>query len=511
MLRLLRYATAALVAAWVFPSFSQTETFGLDAGEHAVGFQLIEEQDASRVVSGGVRGATHPRPIRAYVWYPATAARREQSLRFGRYAALANDDIWPAEIAGELRERLKFANGPLARSLSAASFEALLARPMRAVENAPPLEGPFPLLVVGLGLYYESPVAFAALAEYLAGRGFVVATAPLVGTHIAVVRLTVPDLETQIRDLEFVIALARQLPFVDAERLGVIGFDQGGMAGVVLTMRNRDVDAFVSLDSGIQYPHPSGLPRSSPHYDALALRVPWLHAAVQRNEQAPEGNATSLYDEAVYSNRYWLRVEGLGHADFTSYALVEERAEVVGYWEAVTPQRTARHRAIAEYVRHFFAEQLAASDVSTALLDQALRQPRPETGITLEHRAAARAPIGYDEFVQQVIGGRTAEALAALRSLAAISPEDPLLSEQSLGRLCISLLYTWDLAQQALPLIEFSLELYPSSGGGKSLLAETHIALKNYPAAIAAYEDLVAQFPGEASLAARLEWLRSRR
>jgi dienelactone hydrolase len=511
MLRLMSYVMAALVAASLLPARAQVgvEPFGLDAGEHAVGFQLIEEQDRSRVVSGGVRGATHPRPVRVYLWYPAQAPRGAPRLRFGHYAALADGDVWPAEIAGELRARLKYANGPLARSLSRAAFDALLARPMRAVENAAPADGPFPLLVIGLGLYYESPIAFAALAEYLAGRGFVVATAPLVGAHTAIARVVVPDLETQIRDLEFVIARARQSSFVDAERLGVLGFDQGGMAGLVLTMRNRDVDAFVSLDAGIQYPHPSGLPRSAPDYAALALRVPWLHAS--RSDEPPAADQPSLFDEAVHSDRYWLRVAPLGHADFTSYALVEGRGEVVGYWGAVTPARAAAHRVVADYVRHFFSSHLNADAVSTALLDQALRGTAPDSGLTLEYRAATQAPIGYDELVQELVSGRTDEAIAALRSLAASSPDDALLSESSLGRLSISLLYSWNLPQQALPLVEFSLELYPSSGGAKGLLAETHIALRNYPAAIAVYEDLVAQFPGEASLVSRLEWLRGLR
>jgi len=247
-------------------------------------------------------------------------------MQFGRYAQLATDDVWPEDIAPGLRQRLQFANGPLARSLSKTSYSALLARPVRAVENAAPLAGPFPLIVIGLGLYYESPITFATTAEYLAGRGFVVATAPLVGTRTALVRLDVTDLETQMRDLELVIARARQFSFVDAERLGVLGFDQGGMAGVVLAMRNRDVDAFVSLDSGIQYPHASRLPRSSPHYDPLALRVPWLHAASRADGPPRADGGQSLFDQAVHSERYWLRIQDLGHADFTSYALVEAEA-----------------------------------------------------------------------------------------------------------------------------------------------------------------------------------------
>ena len=46
----------------------------------------------------------------------------------------------------------------LARSLDPERFEALLQRPVVAIEKAEALEGPFPLVVIGQGLYYESPV-----------------------------------------------------------------------------------------------------------------------------------------------------------------------------------------------------------------------------------------------------------------------------------------------------------------------------------------------------------------
>jgi len=512
VLRFMRLLASVLVASAGFSVAAQSAgaVFGLEAGEHAVGFQLLEDQDGSRAVTGGARGAAHPRPIRTYLWYPAEAARNPRTMSFGRYAELADDDIWPEQIAGELRDRLKYANGPVARSLPEARFAELLERPMRAVENAAPLRGPFPLIVIGLGLYYESPITFSTTAEYLAGRGFVVATAPLVGAHISIVKLDVQDLETQIRDLELVIARARQFPFVDSERLGVIGFDQGGMAGVVLAMRNRDVDAYVSLDSGIQYPHPSGLPRSSPHYDPLALRVPWLHAA-GRADQPRSPEAKSLFDEAAHSDRYWLRVGALGHADFTSYALVEGRGEVAGYWAAVTPDRVATHRIVVDYVRHFFAAYLSSSDVSMTLLDQALRAPLPDAGMTLAHRAPVAAPIGYDELVRKVIEGKADEAVVELRTLAATATAHPMLSEFNLGRLCVSLLQTWELAEQTLPLVEYMLELYPTSVNGRVLLGEAQTALENYPAAIAVYEQLLTQFPGEPQITSRLEQLRNRR
>ena len=215
-------------------------------------------------------------------------------MRFRRYAALADEDIWPAEIAGNLRDKLAYSRRPLARSLGPAGFEALLQRPVLAAENAEPLDGPFPLIVIGQGWLIEPAISLAALGEYLAGRGFVVATAPLVGTNSPLARVEALDLENEVRDLEFVIARSRQLSFVSQDKLGVIGTDMGGMAGLLLTMRNRDVDAFVCLASGILYEHPSGLPRSSPGYDPLALRVPWLHITPTIAATPPPGSQIAI-------------------------------------------------------------------------------------------------------------------------------------------------------------------------------------------------------------------------
>ncbi len=248
-------------------------------------------------------------------------------MHFGRYAALADEDIWPVEIAGNLREELKYSRRALARSLAPESFEALLQQPVLAIENADALEGSFPMIVIGQGLYYESPVALAALGEDLAGRGFVVATSPLVGANSPFVRIDVQDLETQVRDLEFVIAQARRVSFVSQEKLGVFGFDMGGMAGLILAMRNADVDAFVSVDSGILWEHPSGVPAASPHYDPSALRIPWLHGTRRlAATRPPDSQRESLFETALHAERYLLLTDGMGHVDFTSYALIEGRS-----------------------------------------------------------------------------------------------------------------------------------------------------------------------------------------
>jgi dienelactone hydrolase len=430
-------------------------------------------------------------------------------MRFGRYAALADDDVWPAEISGRSRDVLKFSRGPLARSLDPAAFEALLQRPMLAAENPSPASGRFPLIVIGQGVYYESPIASAALGEFLAGRGFVVVTTPLVGTNSTVARVDAQDLETETRDLEFAIARARLLPFVSGDRLGVLGFDMGGMAGALLTMRNRGVDAFASLDSGIFYPHPSGLPQASPSYDPAALRVPWLHATQVAAMERPQGpNVKSLFDTANASNRYLLITNDMTHVDFTTYALISGRRAVPGYWGDPAPDRARRQSIVADYLIHFFDAFLRADAASVAWLDRDPKIAFPDAQMTLEHRAATPSSISYDELVREIIRGNAEAAIGRLRAVDEVEAGRAALDQVHLERLAVSLVYTWGLAKETLPLLAFTFEHYPASVQARIMLIETNVQLGNYAAAIEILNAVLQQNPRSPGARARLDEIR---
>jgi hypothetical protein len=270
---------AVLGSAGITPAEPSSSWGDLAAGPYDVGFRLIEEVDQSRAIRVRLPSSeVRPRPIRIYVWYPAKLTEADRPMTFGRYATMADEDVWPDNVLAGARDRMAYAGRPFARSVGEERYAELLKNPVRAVEDAKAAAGRFPLIVIGQGLYYESPVSHAILGELLASHGYVVATSPLVGTHSLLVHLDVIDLETQVRDMEFVIGRIREESFVSPETLGLFGFDMGGMASVVLAMRNPDVDAFVSVDAGILYGHlshiPSGIPFTSPHFDPDLLRAP---------------------------------------------------------------------------------------------------------------------------------------------------------------------------------------------------------------------------------------------
>jgi hypothetical protein len=502
---------AALALALLLPcaARAQTNLFGIEPGAYSVGFRLSEEQDPSRVVTGGIASTAQPRPIRIYLWYPAK--KSAPAMRFGRYAALADEDIWPSG----LREKLSYSRRPLARSLGPAGFEAVLERAVVAVENAAPGEGRFPLIVIGQGFWIEPAISLAALGEYLAGRGFVVATVPLVGTNSPVVRVDAQDLETEVRDLEFAIARSRQLSFVSPDKLGVIGLDMGGMAGLLLAMRNGDVDAFVSLPAGILFEHPSGLPRTLPGYDPRALRIPWLHITpVNGATPLPGSQAPSLFETAVYSERYMLLTPNLGHVDLTIDGLIQGRSPMPGpAYSQETPTGAEGQRAFGPYVLNFLTAFLAPDAASRAeglaFLSRAPEESSPGWKMTLEHRRAAPASITHEEFVAAILAGRADEAIKRLRSVVAVEPDHALLDVSYLWRLNSNLLFTWGLGKEAIPVIEFMRERYPDSGA-PVLLAEAHILTGNYPAAIDLYSKYLERYPNDPIAQSRLAWLGSR-
>ena len=482
----------------------------LEPGQFAVGFQLFEDEDATRMVTAGtVPPRPRARPMRTWLWYPAKTDSEARAMEFGRYLELADGDIWPAEISGNLKQRLPYSNKVLARSLGPENLDALSRQPVHVVENAAALSGPFPLIVIGQGLYFESPIVFAALSEYLAGRGFVVATCPLAGTNSPFVRLSLPDLETPVRDLEFVIARARRLPFVSPDSLGVLGFDMGGMVGLILSMRNPDVDAFASISSGILYERDDGIPTDSPHFDPLALRAPWLHS-VPGYWLPPEPAKPSLFDTAIHSDRYMLLTSSLGHADYTSYALIPGRAEMSGYWEASGSEIPPEHLAVNRYVHEFFAAYLQKNPSSLGFLEQKPEKVFPELAMTLEHRGGSPASITYEEFVQAVAAGNAEAAIEKVRALSATHPDHMLLQEHYLERLVWSLSNTWGLVEEVMPVVHFRMELYPDSEGAQRMLAEGYIDTENYPAAVEIYTRLKAQNPDDWFINHRLEWLQDR-
>ena len=217
--------------------------------------------------------------------------------------------------------------------------------------------------------------------------------------------------------------------------------------------------------------------------------------------------ADSLFETAVYSERYLLTTKEMGHADYTSYALIENRNKMQQGYSAATPEALEGYKVLCYYVYKFFTAYLTRDAESLAFLSKQPKESIPGSTMTLEHRNAKPASITYAEFVQAVIAGQTDRVIDEVRALQETEPDHILLKEMSLMRLVFSLGTTWGFDKELMPLFKFWVELYPSSAVTQTVFAESYITIGAYPVAIELFNILLEQNPDNSNIKSRLEWL----
>jgi len=361
----------------------------LEAGPYGVGFRTIFTYDLSRPAltsTGKARGREMP----VSVWYPAAAMEYPVHLRLEEYVSLNARELQFDALTPEREAaaRSQFLQGPLAQGAAADKLEALLRMETAAVRDAQPAPGRFPLVVFA----HAAPVTEGTMCEVLASHGFVVAAVPSKGTFETAYRHELPDVETLIADLEFVIATARALDFVSGDKLGVIGMSAGSVAALGLQIRNTGVAAVVSLDGGIGEERGSYLVTKTPYYDPSRLRVTLLHLYSPDNPNLDFSRLRSWR----YSERYLVKLPRMRHGDFLSYGIFERLvSNILGPAPGDTK---SGFEWVCRYVRHFLQGSLqGAAESLRFLANPPATNGVPAGLLSVERLPATRPPLSSVE------------------------------------------------------------------------------------------------------------------
>ncbi|MDQ4123202.1 MAG: hypothetical protein M3209_17330 [Acidobacteriota bacterium] len=482
----------------------------LPKGKYQVGYKILDEKDFSRTVleKSGDQYIPKPREIKISVWYPATnSSALLPKMRFQDYMFAMEGNEAGASAKSEIRSRLM--DSVLVQELPKAAIENLLRTQSAATKDVPFIRGErFPIIVLGQGLYYESAATHAILCEFLASNGFIIATTDLVGAHSPFVKLDAVDLEAQVRDMEFVAARAKTLENSDEKRLAVVGFDMGGLAGLVLTMRNVQVDAFASLDSGITAAHNLRLVKAMPDYDPLRVRVPLFHAThpIAELQKFRVSEDTSFLDAAQNSDRLVLRFPEMRHADFSSRPMIEFFAAKMQ--DDTTLNRKRLFEAAAQNLLAFLAAHLQNNRKSFELL---YNQPNDVSNLkvklTKERKPALiRLPVSEDEFLNYLHAEGAEKAAALFRKIRSQFPNEQIFREAVMNQIGYNRLYRGK-ADEAIRIFSLNAEAYPNSTNAYDSLAEAYMLAGNNEQAIRNYRKSLEINPNNENAKARLKQL----
>jgi dienelactone hydrolase len=286
----------------------------LAAGSYAVGFRVENLTDAARPLPK--TGA--PRRLQLSIWYPA---RREgtQRLTYGAYVALASAETTVTVSASDsAKDESGFVAPFTGNGVPVGTVHAWLAASMLATRDAEPLDSRHPMVVIAQG-NGESAHDQAALAEYLASHGYVVATCPS-QTRISDDLKSEDDIgrsaEDEADDLAFVISRMSLRADTDKRRIAVIGHSFGARGALLLAMRRRDIGALVSLDGGIGTATGLASFRAAPSFTPDSMRAPVLHV-YETLDSFMKPDWTLL--KSIHNAPVWIaEADAMHHHHFTS-------------------------------------------------------------------------------------------------------------------------------------------------------------------------------------------------
>lgn len=436
----------------------------LETGPYAVGFTQLERYDYSRVhrtardLAGKPRMGPRARPIRVSIWYPALPSDAAP-MTFGDYVDLVAGETRFGALTPEQKRAGEdtFFALPTLNTMTREQRDKVRPLPSRAVRDAKPAPGRFPLLLYSLG----SAALAHVTPEFLASHGYVVVQSPRAGAFAGLPpdNLDALDLETKLRDVDFLINVMKDFPSADVTNMGAIGFSAGGRWALAAAMKNPDVRAVVSLDSVMLYDDPVGqLWRRMPHFDLDAVRVPILHL---QSAAFAKRDDLKMWEGLRYSDRTYVVFENpaLIHWDFQSIGLVT----------ALSGLRAKDDAAIRETFHRFNNETLA-------FLDAHLRGKPLRAIAGARHTPAQPAPLRVAEFLNAIAEDGVDAAVAAY-------PRERPLPEATLNLAGYTVLLGGN-PKGGLKLLALNAEMYPSSANVWDSLADAYLAIGDRAKAI---------------------------
>lgn len=458
-------------------------------GPHAIGFKTVEMYDYTRLIMpksdyfGNPIPGNKARPLQICIWYPAQTTN-EATMVFAEYSFPIPDDDELFGFVSEIQDReIQYLQR---RNRGGAGFILSLNNfPMAAVKNAPEVAGSFPLIVYepdrGMGVAEN-----ATMLEYLASHGYIVVTTHSTGTASLNPEENYQDLESMIRDKQFLIGYMHNYPEANIQNIGAIGCGFGGFSALALAMRTTSVEAAMLL--GDLPATPAGFEFLTGH-PFLALDRYNKSLLMITSSKSP-ANESALLNHLTYSNRHTF-IASAGQEP--CFSLYDASAVLISDADQATKNSVIdRYNQLCVRTRSFFDATLKGQ------VDQLENFSGP-TDYTYHSIKGDELPPNSIQFTGILMSGDVAKAVELSQKFNLCNPDDPIIPENMARDLGYRFLRRGR-SDDAIEIFKMYTLLYPSHANSWDCLAETYAHIGDTVAAIKSYQTALDKLSGDDSI-----------
>ena len=446
----------------------------LEPGSYTVGFKVVNKYDYTRAYKPIMNNKNEvvevsARPMQILIWYPAKYKDNNSKAQLKEYLELdireENFDN-PSEDAKKknIKEWVDYFS-----SIGGANFNAdkLIKVQTTATKNAKVARGSFPLIVYGAGGYSSAFDNFV-LCEYLASHGYIVVASPSVGMYSHDITINPIGLETQTRDMEFLVGFIHDFPSVDMNKLAAMGWSWGGLAGMLLQMRNPNVDAVLSLDGSIAAHEDKA--EQMPFFNVSNIRVPYMFMSAE----ATFDELVNFYEKVKYSDAYLLKFHHLKHEDFGSFNYVI-RNFVTKPKDVDLIKKRLSYELMSRSALHFFDAYLKDKNESLVYLKREhTNEKSPLDLVSVTFKESFPLPPTEENFFDLIQEKGFDEAYSIYKAVKARDPVHIIFEELDLTNLAFILFDDLNRKSEAIKIMKLNIEEYPKSYKSYGYLARLY-------------------------------------
>jgi dienelactone hydrolase len=514
-----------LFSLFLFPSngfaYESSLKFKLKPGPYAVGFRMVNNYDYSRTYYStyditGKKVTEKARPIQTSIWYPADVekAKNAPRMRMVDYALLMAQELGYIELTDAVKRETMttfhlFFSTPAAKR---AELEVVT----RAVRDAEPAEGSFPLVIYGASI---NCVSFenSDLFEHLAGHGYIVVSSPCVGTTTRYLDANLVGTETQARDILFLLGYMKDFPGVDYSKIAVMGFSWGGMSNVLAAMRDTRIDAVICLDGSVAYnKYFDEFFTKSIYYNIDNITMPLLFLRskkipdeIMKKYGAEVQDSVKFYDRLKYSDAYFIRFHHLMHGDFCSTFLKFMDYKSSDNLESSRDETIRSYNLMSKYVHKFLDATIKGDSEALKFMSNTPRQNGDEGMVTKFSKKALKKAPTFGEFAFKVKNAGFDKIAAVYEEIKKEFPEYKL-SEDRLIDLAYKM-FAHQQAEEVFLLLKFTLTIHPKSHYAYYGLGELYAIKGDKEGAIKALEKCLELSPRYMKAQKKMEELKGKK